>query len=790
MSKNHQNDKSVDKTVLDLIEAGRILGITENSSEVKPGYLFVAIKGKSFNGEDFIEDAIQKGAGFILCYRENAEISENSLGVTFIKVPNPRQYMAFISAAFYRDIPKNISTVTGTNGKTSVVNFANQIVWLLNENAASIGTLGILQHDLKYKESMTTLPAVELHKVLESLKKEYIENVFMESSSQGLDQYRTDYIPLKCACITNIRSDHIDYHKERENYIAAKMRLFKELVHDNYVIHKSALGFFEEKDLLERNYYVYGYGDFCNNASFCGMKAYVQIVENSERGDLLPIKIQIDGKVFDAKTQIHCMFQLENLLAAVLMVSYHGFSFYDIISVLPKVKNIPGRCDLVTTVNGGSVFIDFAHNPDGLRVILSDLKKLKKKIITVFGCGGDRDKEKRPEMARITEEYSEHVIVTDDNPRFESPEVIRGEILKGFSDEFINIYEIADRKTAIWTGMSMLDEDSVLLIAGKGIEDYKIIGDTKYYYSDYESVEEYQKAYQDFSDAFVPFSKNIKRNFSLKNISRIHVGGRIKSMFVPESFEELKKVLSNLSPKERVIVFGGCSNLLISDFSIDVFGIKLSKLNKVYFSEDESTIVAESGAFCEYLARFAELNSIAGFEFLNGIPGTIGGGIFMNAGCFGSDFSKILEKFEVLDTTDNSVKIVEDLSRFEYRNANIQYNFVILRGFFKALKGDKEAITNKKNEILEKKWMNQPKEMTCGSTFKNPPADSAWRLVKASMPENFSIGGVRISERHANFLISSQDATFKDFIQMISVIRKNVLKRFGILLELEIRIVL
>ena len=781
----------LDLRIKELIVSNRIAGLSTNDNDVGNGFLFAAIKGLKFNGEDFIGSAIKNGAKFILKSGNNENIyTEN--GITYVEHPNPRKYLSFICSMYYKELPKNISTVTGTNGKTSIVNFANQILWNLNIRSASLGTFGIIKNNTNPFESMTTPPPIELRKQLTALKKENIDNVFLESSSQGLDQFRTDYIDFKSACITNINSDHLDYHKTRSDYINAKMRLFTDIVHDNYIIHSSSLQFFSNKMLEGKKVYVYGYKNKNNFSSNIKYASIEFIIENANSKEpYMDIKITIDGKTFFTKTLIHVIFQLENLLAAILMTSFHIDGLEKIINTIPHINNIPGRCDFVKSVNGGKIFIDFAHNPDGLRTVLSSLSIYNKKIITIFGCGGERDTTKRPEMARIAEEFSSYVIVTDDNPRNEDSEIIRSEILKGFSKNFNNILEISDRKTAILAGMSMLTENSILLIAGKGVEEYQIIGSNKVPYSDYKSVNSYNACTKEFIiPKFLP-KQHFKKNFLTNNISRINIGGKIKVLFVPESFEELESFLQTLTDNERVIVFGACSNILITPFYIDAIGIKLSKLSRISLQHKNNNglIIAEGGAFCESLAKFAKLNNCEGFEFLNGIPGSIGGGIFMNAGCFGSDFAKILFQIDVLNLKTKTVEQIKDFSNFRYRTSNLDENYIILRGYFKTRRSNIEKITEIEKSIMAQKWKSQPKMMTCGSTFKNPVNNSAWKLIKESMPENFRIGGFSISNLHANFLINNGNGTFKDFIQLISIIKKNVLLKFGILLELEIKIV-
>lgn len=470
-----------------LINSGKILGVTCDSRKVSNGYLFAAFNGYKTNGEDFIDDAISKGAVAVVKFGED-DAYEVKNNIVFAYSSCPRKFFAKICSLFFKDIPQRISAVTGTNGKTSIVNLANQILWLIGRKSAAIGTLGVMKDKFNVTESLTTPDTVSIYETLQKLKKEGIEDVFMEASSQGLHQNRIDYLPIQNAVLTNIKSDHMDYHKTMFDYFSAKMHLFKDIVQRNIIVHNEYENVMKIPEVSDKTVIDYGAN---------GRYINISIIEKDEKGT--KVFIRFLNNTFIAHTKIDNMIQLENLLAAITLAYYHGCSIEDIEKVIPDVDPIKGRMEKVGVYNGGSIIIDYAHNADGLQNVLKCLSEENhNKLIVVFGCGGNRDSGKRKDMGEIASLYSDIVIITDDNPRDENPEKIRKEILNGTkSRNDLIIKNIGDRYEAIKTAISMLGTNDILLIAGKGLEEFQILANNqKVKYSDYDSV---KKAIEEIS---------------------------------------------------------------------------------------------------------------------------------------------------------------------------------------------------------------------------------------------------------------------------------------------------
>lgn len=471
----HDNEKIIQS----LISSKKITGLSCFSKDIKPGYLFAAFNGYSKNGDEFINEAINFGAIAILKYGESGK-SEIINGILFFYDENPRKFFAKICSIFFEKIPNHISAVTGTNGKTSVVNFANQIMWKLGIKSASIGTLGVIKEKFSPKESLTTPDTVTLYHELEELKKDGIDHVFIEASSQGLHQYRIDYLPIQTGLLTNLKSDHLDYHKTMFDYYQAKMRLFKEIVQRNIIVHNDYINTMMMQEIHDKNIIDYG-----ENGKYINAK----IIE--KEGDFNKIMIKFLNNTFITKTKIIGTFQIENLLAAITLCYYQGADIEKIIDVIPEIEQIKGRLEKIASFNHADIIIDYAHNPDGMENLLKSLKQFNKsRLVTVFGCGGNRDKTKRSVMGEIAAKYSDLVIITDDNPRDESPEKIRKDILSGIKKEFLkHVLEIPGRYEAIKQALSILSPNDILVITGKGIEDYQIFqNNQKEHFNDEETV--------------------------------------------------------------------------------------------------------------------------------------------------------------------------------------------------------------------------------------------------------------------------------------------------------------
>lgn len=450
--------------------------ITSDSREVCQGALFVAIEGSSANGQEYIDDAINRGAKVII-YGGNY-IPQNK-GVEFIKVDDPRIAIAELAARKYNKQPKNIVAVTGTSGKTSVAYYYKQLVELLGKKSASIGTLGTISSDFKQEGKLTTPDVVELHKSLYKLAENNVEYVAVEASSHGLTQHRLDQVKIQAAAITNFSHEHLDYHKTLDGYFAAKMKLFTDLLPtDNIAVLNSDMEQYPEILSLCKNKRVISYG---YNAEDLRLLR----TEQSAAGLLVAFSYNNEDYqiIFE---KIVGDFQALNILCTFGLAIASGFDIKEIVQVASKLVAAPGRMEKVGSAN---VFVDYAHKVEALEKVMKVMRNsFKGKVVVVFGCGGNRDKEKRPLMGRIAAQYADVVIVTDDNPRKEDPQQIRKEVLDGCPEAI----EIADREKAIEYAVSMLEtKEDALIIAGKGHEKYQLVGDHILQFDDVAVAEKY-----------------------------------------------------------------------------------------------------------------------------------------------------------------------------------------------------------------------------------------------------------------------------------------------------------
>lgn len=447
-----------------------ITGISFDSRLVKAGDLFFVIPG----AEQYIEDAISKGA--------KAIVTENSSYTQYILARNVRIALAESCAKFFKPNPKYITAVTGTNGKTSVVHYFVELCSLLGIKAASVGTMGLLSN-IEIKDSgdipsLTTPDIVSMYRIMSTAAKSGAEYFIFEASSHGIDQKRIYGIELNAAAFTNITHDHLDYHKTFEQYKEAKLKLFTEnLAKNGTAIISSDMEFASE--IVD---YVKKAG---RRVLTVGTHGDVKITNIKQ--DIFGQKIDFSykNKNYSFKTKILGSFQASNLIMAALLLEQSGIEFENIIDLFEQLKAPRGRLERVESKNQDyHLFIDYAHTPDALKKSISELKKLavNRKLITLFGCGGDRDKTKRKIMGNIAAKLSDIVIITDDNPRTEDPATIRSEIITGTSNEI----EIAGRDEAIKYAISKMEKGDILLIAGKGHEDYQIIGTTKIHFDDAE----------------------------------------------------------------------------------------------------------------------------------------------------------------------------------------------------------------------------------------------------------------------------------------------------------------
>jgi UDP-N-acetylmuramoyl-L-alanyl-D-glutamate--2,6-diaminopimelate ligase len=444
-----------------------------NSNDVEQGDVFLALPplDPSQSGAEYIAQALKRKAKIIL--KESTVIlSKAPKDALVIDIKNARHLKAMMAHRLFRKQPKTIVGVTGTNGKTSVAEFSRQFWELMGIKAASLGTLGIRSATpLKGLPdiSHTSPDPFDLHKALEAMQEQHIECLAIEASSHGLDQHRLDGVEFSSCGFTSLSHDHLDYHKDMDTYFAAKERLFRELM---------SVG--ETAVLNADTTYFSSLSEACQNR---GLKV-LPYGKRAEKGiQLLDLTIQegkqvaflsVDQHQYTVDLNFIGKFQVLNVLCAMGLLMATGVSARDLVPLLSKLKPIPGRLELMgTTGTGGSVYVDYAHTPDGLSETLLSLRPYVGGILcVVFGCGGDRDKEKRPIMGQIAAQYSDAQIVTDDNPRSEDPKEIRHAILKLCN----NPLEISDRAEAITRGIKRLTKHDACLIAGKGHETVQIVG--------------------------------------------------------------------------------------------------------------------------------------------------------------------------------------------------------------------------------------------------------------------------------------------------------------------------
>ncbi|MGI8525646.1 MAG: UDP-N-acetylmuramoyl-L-alanyl-D-glutamate--2,6-diaminopimelate ligase [Pseudolabrys sp.] len=455
-----------------------VTGVAADSRKAAPGFLFFAISGAKADGAHFAQAAVRAGAVAVA-----AERAIDIPGAAFVRVKDVRRSLALAAARFYPRQPATVAAVTGTSGKTSVAAFTRQIWSSLGQQAASIGTIGVVSPKEETYGSLTTPDPVELHRTLDRLSGEGVTHLALEASSHGLDQHRLDGVRVSAGGFTNLSRDHLDYHPTIEAYLAAKLILFETLLMpggtavisaDNCYAHRVA------EAAHRRGLKVMTVGESGESIKLTGGKVegFAQIVALTHAGKQYSVKLPLVGG-----------FQVENAMVAAGLAIATGSEPGGVFAALEKLTGAKGRLELVGSKNGAPIFVDYAHKPDALSKALDALRPhVKGRLIAVFGCGGDRDKGKRPLMGKIAAEKADKVIVTDDNPRSENPAAIRAEILAGAREIKSGVHEIGDRAQAIRSSIAELESGDVLLIAGKGHESGQIIGDKILPFSDHDAV--------------------------------------------------------------------------------------------------------------------------------------------------------------------------------------------------------------------------------------------------------------------------------------------------------------
>jgi UDP-N-acetylmuramoyl-L-alanyl-D-glutamate--2,6-diaminopimelate ligase len=452
-------------------------GVTADSRSVKPGDVFVAIAGGKTDGLRFIASAVAAGAVVILA--ERAPDAPLPAGVTFVRVVNARQTLALAAAKFYPRQPQTIAAVTGTSGKTSVAAFARQIWTALGHRAASIGTIGVVSPSGETYGSLTTPDPVVLHRSIDQLAGEGVTHLAIEASSHGLDQYRLDGLRIAAAAFTNITRDHLDYHLSFEAYLAAKLRLFTELVAPGGaaivdVDHEHADAVITAAK--SRGLTIVGVGRAGTG---------IRLVDVMIDGFSQTLQVAHGGKNFQVRLPLVGEFQVENALIAAGLALATGGDPAAVFAALAHLNGAKGRLELVGDKRGAPIFVDYAHKPDALAKALDALRPYAPgRLVVVFGAGGDRDRGKRPLMGAVAVAKADRVVVTDDNPRSEDAAAIRASIIAGAPSAI----EIGDRREAIRSAIADLRRGDVLLVAGKGHETGQIIGDRTVPFSDHEAV--------------------------------------------------------------------------------------------------------------------------------------------------------------------------------------------------------------------------------------------------------------------------------------------------------------
>ena len=450
-------------------------GLASDSREVKPGFLFAALPGTKTNGAKFIKDAVSRGAIAVLGSNDAAP-TVHALGVRFIEDANPRARLAHLAKAFYREQPKVVAAVTGTNGKTSVTVFLRQIWSALGRRAASMGTIGVIAPDGEIKLAHTTPDPIETHRLLASLTRDGVDRLALEASSHGLDQFRLDGVEIAAGAFTNITRDHLDYHPTFESYRTAKLRLFTALVR------KGGLAVINADAEYAREFQAAAAARDLTILTVGMNGRDLKLVATAPRADGQQITIAFRGKTHIVDLPLAGLFQASNAIVAAALAIGLGENADAVLAALENLKGAPGRLELVArAANGAPIYVDYAHTPDALETVLNALRPhTNGRLRVVFGCGGDRDAGKRPLMGGVAARLADAVIVTDDNPRSEEPAAIRREILAGAA----NAREIGDRREAIMAGVAALESGDVLVIAGKGHETGQIVRGTVCPFSD------------------------------------------------------------------------------------------------------------------------------------------------------------------------------------------------------------------------------------------------------------------------------------------------------------------
>ncbi|WP_440690679.1 UDP-N-acetylmuramoyl-L-alanyl-D-glutamate--2,6-diaminopimelate ligase [Candidatus Pelagibacter sp. HIMB1782] len=576
-------------------------GISFDTRSLNKNNIFFAIKGNSIDGNKFISTAIEKGSKIIITEQK---IKNFRNGILFIRTKNIRKLLAEVSFKIYNKIPKNLVAVTGTNGKSSVAEFYLQIMQLNKKKVASIGTLGVKSRNINLNLFNTTTDPINLGQILQKLKKEKIDNVIMETSSHGLKQYRLDGLNFKSGIFTNLSQDHLDYHKNLKNYLKAKLYLFENLIEKkgNIITDKNIPQYKTIKKIsLKKKLKLSAINEKQNSFQILSHRYdnENQLIKIKHKDSIKEINLNLIGKI-----------QIKNILMAAIAAQKSNLNFENILKVLPKLKPVEGRLEKIGKIkNNSTVILDYAHTPDALKVCLLNIKEQfpDKKLNLLFGCGGNRDQNKRMKMGKIASIYADNIYLTDDNPRYESPANIRKDIKKGINAK--KITEISNRAIAISEAIKNLKSGDILLVAGKGHENTQEIGEKKIKFSDrIKILKEINKKNKNLSDQLkiniikeLSNTQKLPKSISINNASInsnevqkndvfFAIKGKINdgNKFVSQSFKKkaslaiVNKIQNNLDNKRQIKV----KNTLKF----------LTNVSKVYRKNISTNIIAITGS--------------------------------------------------------------------------------------------------------------------------------------------------------------------------------------------------
>jgi UDP-N-acetylmuramoyl-L-alanyl-D-glutamate--2,6-diaminopimelate ligase len=441
----------------------RVTGFAIDSRKVAPGTVFGAFRGLQVNGEDYIAKAVAAGAIAVVA-RPEAVVE----GAIHIADAEPRRAFAHLAAKFFAPFPDTVIAVTGTNGKTSNVELVRQMWRMAGFHAASIGTLGVTTSDESVSTGLTTPDIATFLSNMAGLRREGVTHAAFEASSHGLSQFRTEGLPVKAGAFTNLTRDHLDYHGTMEAYFEAKLRLFTEVI----VAGGTAV--------------VWADDPASARVAELATERGLRVISVGERGETLKLvkreptqlgqtlTIEGEGKTHIVKLPLIGAYQAANALTAAGLVLATGGTIADTFARLARVQPVRGRLERAAISRAGApIYVDYAHTPDGLEAAINALRPhATKRLIVLFGAGGDRDRGKRPQMGEIAVRLADHVIVTDDNPRTEDPAFIRREVLAGAPGAI----EIGDRRAAIAAAIAEAGPDDIVMLAGKGHEQGQIVG--------------------------------------------------------------------------------------------------------------------------------------------------------------------------------------------------------------------------------------------------------------------------------------------------------------------------